>query len=102
MPFAVAGMLPYRGAPLADRLERPGVDRFGAVGVVFFLLLLLLVGALVRLVALISDQIENLVHRLPRYVGWIQNTALAWVQRKIRVDPDAFETSRLMAAVRAH
>jgi predicted PurR-regulated permease PerM len=102
MPFAVAGMLAYLGDPMADRLERLGMNRTWAVSIVFFVLILLLVGALLLLVPLISDQVENLVHNLPGYVDWIQNTALPWLQRKLRLDPDAFDTSRLMAAIRAH
>src|SRR5690349_2611402 len=102
MPFAVAGMLAYLGDPLADRLERLGMNRTWAVSIVFFVLVLLLVGALLLLVPLISDQIGNLIHNLPRYVDWFQNTALPWVQRKLSLDPDAFDTSRLMAAIRAH
>jgi predicted PurR-regulated permease PerM len=69
---------------------------------VFLLLLLLLVGALLLLVPLISDQIENLVHNLPRYVDWVQNSALPWLQRKLNLDPDTFDTNRLMEAIRAH
>ncbi|MCX7514042.1 AI-2E family transporter [Frateuria hangzhouensis] len=102
MPFAVAGMLAYLGDPLADRLERVGMNRTLAVSIVFFVLVLLLVGALLLLVPLISDQIENLVHNLPRYVDWIQHTALPWLQAKLNLDPDAFDTSRLMTAIRGH
>ena len=102
MPFAVAGMLAYLGDPLPDRLERLRMYRTWAVSIVFFVLVLLLVGALLLLVPLISDQIENLVHNLPHYVDWIQNTALPWLQRKLSLDPDAFDTSRLMATIRGH
>jgi predicted PurR-regulated permease PerM len=102
MPFAIAGMLAYLGDPLADRLERVGMNRTLAVSIVFLLLLLLLVGALLLLVPLISDQIENLVHNLPRYVDWVQNSALPWLQRKLNLDPDTFDTNRLMEAIRAH
>jgi predicted PurR-regulated permease PerM len=102
MPFAVAGMLAYLGDPLADRLERLGMNRTWAVSIVFFVLVLLLVGALLLLVPLISDQIENLIHNLPHYVDWVQNVALPWVQHKLNLDPDTFDTSRLMTAIRAH
>jgi predicted PurR-regulated permease PerM len=102
MPFAVAGMLAYLGDPLADRLERLGMNRTWAVSIVFFVLVLLLVGALLLLVPLISDQVGILVHNLPRYADWFQNTALPWVQRKLSLDPNTFDTSRLVGAIRAH
>ncbi|MEI7035850.1 AI-2E family transporter [Fulvimonas yonginensis] len=102
MPFAVAAMLAYLGDPLADRLEQLRMNRTWAVSVVFFVLALLLVGSLLLLVPLISDQVENLIHNLPHYVDWVQNTALPWVQRKLNLDPDTFDTRRLMDALRAH
>ncbi|WP_291189659.1 AI-2E family transporter [Frateuria sp.] len=102
MPFAIAGMLAYLGDPLADRLERIGMNRTLAVSIVFFVLVLLLVGALLLLVPLISRQIENLIHNLPRYVDWTQNVALPWLQRKLNLDPGVFDTGRLMDAIRAH
>ncbi|HEV2620551.1 MAG TPA: AI-2E family transporter [Frateuria sp.] len=102
MPFAIAGMLAYLGDPLADRLERRGMNRTLAVSIVFFVLVLLLIGALLLLVPLIYHQVENLIRNLPHYVDWAQNVALPWLQHKLNLDPDAFDTGRLMAAIRAH
>jgi predicted PurR-regulated permease PerM len=102
MPFAVAGMLAYLGDPLADRLERLGLNRTLAVSIVFVLLLALLIGALLLLVPLISHQVENLIGNLPHYVDWLQNVALPWLQTRLHLDPHAFDTSRLMTTIRAH
>jgi predicted PurR-regulated permease PerM len=102
MPFVIAGMLAYLGDPLADRLERVGMGRTLAVSIVFFLFLLLVVGALLLLVPLISHQVENLVGNLPAYADWVQNVALPWVQVKLHLDPNVFDTERLMAVVRSH
>ena len=102
MPFAVAGMFAYLGDPLADRLERLGMGRTVAVSVVFFVLLLVTVGALLLLIPLISRQVENLVQSLPHYVDWIRTTALPWLQTKLRLDPSAFDTDRLIAEIKDH
>jgi predicted PurR-regulated permease PerM len=102
MPFAVAGMLAYLGDPLADRLERLGMGRTLAVTIVFIVLLLLTVGALILLIPLISRQIENLVENIPRYVDWARNTALPWLQAKLHLDPNAFDTDRLIQQVKDH
>lgn len=102
MPFVIAGMLAYLGDPLADRLEHIGMGRTPAVSIVFFLFLLLVVGALLVLVPLISHQVENLVANLPGYADWVQNVALPWVQVRLHLDPHVFDTERLMAVVRSH
>lgn len=102
MPFAVAGMLAYLGDPLADRLERLGLGRTLAVTIVFVVLVLLTVGALLLLIPLISHQVDNLIQNLPRYGEWIRDTAVPWVQAKLRLDPHTFEIDRVMDAVKEH
>ena len=102
MPFAIAAMLAYLGDPLADRLERLGAGRTLAVTIVFVLLLLVTVGALLLLIPLISRQVDNLIQNLPRYGEWIRNTALPWLQARLRLDPHMFDTGRLVDAVKEH
>lgn len=102
MPFALAAMLAYLGDPLADRLERLGLGRTLAVTVVFVVIVLLAIGALLLLIPLISRQIDNLVQNLPRYGEWVRDTALPWVQAKLRLDPHVFDTGRLVDAVKEH
>ena len=102
MPFAVAGMLAYLGDPLADRLERLGMSRVWAATLVFLLLLLAFVGVLLLLVPLISRQIENLIQNLPRYGQWAQQTAWPWLQTRLHLDPNMFDSDRLLAALKAH
>lgn len=102
MPFAMAGMLAYLGDPLADRLERLGLGRTLAVTIVFVVLVLLTVGALLLLIPLISRQVDSLIQNLPRYGEWIRDTAVPWVQAKLRLDPHTFEIGRVMDAVKEH
>ncbi len=102
MPFAFAAMLAYLGNPLTDRLQRLGMGRTLAVSIVFIMLLLITVGALLLLIPLISRQIDNLVLNLPGYVDWARNTALPWVEAKLHLDPNAFDTDRLIAQLKDH
>ncbi|OZB59742.1 MAG: AI-2E family transporter [Lysobacterales bacterium 14-68-21] len=102
MPFAIAAMLAYLGDPLADRLETFGLGRTLAVTIVFVVLLLLTVGALLLLIPLISRQVDNLIQNLPRYGEWVRDTALPWLQAKLRLDPHMFDTGRLVDAVKEH
>lgn len=100
MPFAFAAMMAYLGDPLADRLERLGMGRTLAVSVVFIVLVLATIGALLLLIPLISRQVDNLIQSLPHYVDWVRNTALPWLQAKLRLDPAFFDTDRLMTELK--
>jgi predicted PurR-regulated permease PerM len=102
MPFAVAAMLAYLGDPLADRLERLGMNRAWAASVVFIVLLLALVGVLLLLVPLIARQVENLIQNLPSYAAWAQNTAWPWLQLKLHLDPNMFDSDTLLATIKSH
>lgn len=102
MPFAVAAMLAYLGDPLADRLERLGLNRSWAATIVFMVLLIVVGGVLLLLIPLIARQIENLIQNLPRYGAWAENTAWPWLQARLRLDPHMFDSDSLLAAIKAH
>jgi predicted PurR-regulated permease PerM len=102
MPFAVAAMLAYLSDPLADRLERLGLGRTLAVSIVFVVLILVIVAAMLLLVPLISRQIENLVQNFPRYVEWARDRAVPWLQARLHLDPNAFDTDRLVEQIKEH
>jgi len=102
MPFAVAAMLAYLSDPLADRLERFGLGRSLAVSIVFVVLILVTAAVLLLLVPLIARQIENLVQNFPRYVEWARDKAVPWLQAKLHLDPNAFDTDRLVEQIKQH
>lgn len=102
MPFAAAAMLAYLGDPLADKLEHVGMSRAWAASVVFLILLLVVVGVLLLLVPLIAHQVENFIKNLPHYGHWAQDIAWPWVQAKLHLDPQMFNSDRVLAAIKAH
>ena len=102
MPFAVAAMFAYLGDPLADRLERLGLNRMWAATIVFVVIMVAVVGVLLLLIPLIARQVENLVSNLPRYGDWAQNTALPWLQTKLHLDPHTFDSDRMLSAIKEH
>lgn len=102
MPFAVAGMLAYLGDPLADRLERVGLNRTWAATIVFLVLMLVLGSVLLLLVPLIARQVEKLIQNLPGYGEWAQNIAWPWLQYRLHLDPHTFDSDRLLEAIKAH
>ncbi len=102
MPFAIAAMLAYLGDPLADRLERMGLNRMWAATIVFVVLLVALIGVLLLLIPLIARQVENLISNLPRYGDWAQHVAWPWLQAQLHLDPHMFDSDRLVAAIKEH
>jgi predicted PurR-regulated permease PerM len=102
MPFAMAAMLAYLGDPLADRLERLGLKRMWAATVVFVVLLLAVGGVLLLLIPLIARQVENLIENLPRYGDWAQHVAWPWLRERLHLDPNTFDSDRLLEAIKAH
>lgn len=102
MPFAVAAMLAYLGDPLADRLQRVGLNRAWAATIVFVLLLVAVVGVLLLLVPLVSRQIENLIANLPHYGAWAQNVAWPWLQTRLNLDPHTFQSDSLLTTIKSH
>ena len=102
MPFAVAAMLAYLGDPLADRLQRLGMGRTWAVSIVFTVIAVIFIGTLLLLVPLIQHQFENLAENLPRYVEWAKSTALPWVQQRLHLDADVFDSDKVIATIKEH
>ncbi|MEP7184565.1 MAG: AI-2E family transporter [Rhodanobacter sp.] len=102
MPFAVAATIAYLGDPLADRLERLGLNRMWAATIVFVVLMIAMFGILLLLIPLIARQVENLIANLPRYGNWAQDVAWPWLQGRLHLDPHLFDSDRLVDAVKAH
>jgi predicted PurR-regulated permease PerM len=102
MPFALAAMFAYLGDPLADRLERFGLNRMWAATIVFVAIMVAVVGVLLLLIPLIAHQVENLISNLPRYGDWAQNTAWPWLQARLHLDPHTFDSDRMLSAIKEH
>jgi predicted PurR-regulated permease PerM len=102
MPFAIAAMFAYLGDPLADRLERWGLNRMWAATIVFLVLMIAVCGVLLLLIPLIARQVENLITNLPRYGDWAQNVAWPWLQARLHLDPHLFDADRLVDVVKSH
>ncbi len=85
LPFIAALALAYLLDPLADRLERMGMDRLAATIVILVVFLLLFVLVLVLLVPLLGQQLAGLVARLPSDAAKLQAIVLErgapWIER---------------------
>lgn len=89
MPFAAGMVLAYLLDPVADRLERWGVNRMMATTLIIGLSLLAFIVLIVAVVPLLATQFAHFIEKLPGYVARLQ--ALASEQggvlaKKIGVD----------------
>ena len=69
LPFAAALALGYVLNPVADRLERLGLPRLGAVLVILVLFLIGFIAVLVLVVPVLAHQFGAFVDSLPGYVS---------------------------------
>jgi predicted PurR-regulated permease PerM len=72
LPFVAGFALAYLLDPLADRLQRLGIGRFGATIVILVLFVLVFILSLVLLVPLVAHQLAAFIERLPSYVERLQ------------------------------
>lgn len=81
-PFAIAALLAWLGDPLVSRCQRRGLSRTTGVVLVFVLMAVLLLLAILIAIPLLERQIGYFVDNLPRYLQWLQSTALPWLERQ--------------------
>ncbi len=101
-PFLVGALLAYLADPLADRLERLGIGRTGAVLTVFTALSLAFAGAVVLLLPLLGAQLSLLQSLLPQAVDWLQSTALPWLRREAGLELPPMELQSLREVLAEH
>ncbi|QEL22425.1 AI-2E family transporter [Bosea sp. F3-2] len=85
LPFIAALALAYLLDPLADRLERMGMNRLTATIVILVVFLIIFVIALVLLAPLLGRQLAGLVDRLPSDAAKLQALVMEkgfpWLER---------------------
>ncbi|MCC2099233.1 MAG: AI-2E family transporter, partial [Hyphomicrobiales bacterium] len=75
MPFAAGLVLAYLLDPLADRLERWGINRMLATTLIIGLALLLFIVLILAVVPMLATQFAHFVDKLPGYVSRLQALA---------------------------
>ncbi len=95
MPFLVGAALAYFGDPLADRLEKVGLNRTLAVVVVFAGLFLVILIALLIVAPMLWRQIGELVAKIPNVLAWVRETALPWLEARFGISLAALDVEVL-------
>jgi predicted PurR-regulated permease PerM len=86
LPFVAGIALAYFLSPVADRLERLGVDRLVATLIILLIFLFVFVIVAITLVPILSSQLFGFIQRLPQYIIRLQELLITpenkeWLQR---------------------
>jgi predicted PurR-regulated permease PerM len=84
LPLAVAGILAYLLDPVVDFLERRGVPRGRAIGLVFLLAIALVVLLLGTVVPRLVYEMGELIDRIPEYAANLRAKLSVWLQKSPR------------------
>ncbi len=101
-PFLIAGLLGYLGDPLVDRLQTWKLSRTIAVLLVFISMFLMISLIVVLLVPVIESQFVKLIHALPGYVGWLNETLLPWLQARFGIEGPLLSQQELQNILGEH
>ena len=101
-PFAASALFAYLGDPLVDRLERLRLSRTLAVAVVFLLMTLAVIGVVLLLVPMLERQISRFIEQLPRYIAWMQERALPWIEARFGVDVGEMRSTAVVDMLKQH
>lgn len=99
-PFVVGALLAYLGDPLADRLETWKMSRTTAVVIVFFVMLMVFVAVLLLLIPALESQVARLIGDLPRYLEWIRDIAIPWLEKRLGLELGTIDAGRFVDLVK--
>ncbi len=95
-PFVIGAGLAYMGDPLVDRLETWRMSRTAGVSLVFVAIFGSMLLAIGLVVPMLQDQAIVLIHNVPAWLTWVQDTALPRLRITlpdgIRLDADGLKT----------
>lgn len=98
LPFVAGMAIAYFLDPLADRLERAGLSRMAATGVITAFFFLVVVLALIILVPIIEDQVVTFAHKVPGYLDTLNERIQPYLaDLKRRLNPRDLEKLRSSA-----
>ncbi|MBL8300195.1 MAG: AI-2E family transporter [Rhodanobacteraceae bacterium] len=101
-PFAIAALFAYLWDPVVDRLERLGLSRGLAVGLVFLLIGLVLVALVLLVIPFTERQIAKFLDQLPRWLAWIQAEAQPQLEQRFGVTLDFADPNKLIEMLKGH
>ena len=93
LPFFAGMILAYFLDPVADRLERWGLSRVAATGLILLMFIVFLVVGLMLIIPILANQAAEFLSRLPDYLTRLQGLITSydpeWLGETVGVDPSA-------------
>ncbi len=107
MPFVFAAILAYLGDPIADRLEVIKIKNFqlgrtNAVIVVFIAIFFIVSSILIILIPKIEFQISFFISNFPKYVAWLNDVVIPWVEQHFGWEVSLIEGDKVIALLKSH
>ena len=100
-PFFGAALLAYIADPLVERLQRL-LPRGWATALVFAVLSLAGLLALLFAIPALQRQLVSLLEQLPRFLDWLEQTLMPWLQAHLRLPPDMLSMASARAWLQDH
>jgi predicted PurR-regulated permease PerM len=98
LPFIVGAAIAYLLTPVADRLERLGINRLAAVLLLITLVVLALVWLILLVAPILGGQLASFIDNIPRYITRLQtlisDPSRPWLQKLIG---EGFNTDKSIA-----
>lgn len=103
-PFFISVLIAYIANPLVVWLERIGLRRDLAVGVVFILAFGVLVLLLLVIIPALVHEIADFLARLPGYIGTLRENVVPWIEERLDLDLDlqAFDAERARGLIQQY
>jgi predicted PurR-regulated permease PerM len=101
LPFVVGMAVAYLLDPVADRLERLGLPRTLAAFLIVLIFLSAVVVVLVILVPVLSEQVADLVARVPAYVDTLRKE-ISPLLRRVRASLTPGQAAQIDEAIKSH
>ncbi len=100
-PFLISALFAYMTDPIVNRLERLGLKRVNAVGVVFLAVTLLLISAMLLIIPVLVRETVDLFQRLPGYAENLQKTVLTLFDEHldITLEPEGFDAAQVRSLI---
>jgi len=94
-PFVASFIIAYLFQPIVARLETWGLPRAVGIALIFTLLILIVLVAILLLIPVLQQQLEQFSIVAPQLLDWLQTVALPWLSHTLGVDPASFDIDKL-------
>jgi predicted PurR-regulated permease PerM len=101
-PFLIGLLIAYLGDPLVDKMEELKLPRSLAVGVVIFVSMLVITGAVLVFIPKLIREIVEIISDIPTFIEWLQINVGPVFLDKLGIDPFHIDLKQLRDSLLAN